>query len=398
MNLLEHEGKQLFRRHGIPVPRGNLVHTPAAAGAAARALGDAGGACVVKAQLAAGGRGKAGLVRVVADADAAGLAAAELFARVTADGQEIDAVLIEERLAIAAEFYLAIRIDDVAGAPVLMVSTAGGIEVEGHATTVQRHRIDVRDGLRRHHAVALWKQAGAPPAQLTRLADLSVALWRAFVAEDAEQMEINPLAITAAGTWSAVDAKVAIDDAALARHPEWHTRSTTGTGTSLERRAARLGVNSLIELDGDVAIISTGASFGMLAFDRLNELGARPANYMDMGGASSVLAREKIIRLMADHARATPAIRAVLIVMVQTSKPIMNLVRAFQSALDGHLPACPIHCWIGAAHMATRDCPLPDAMADLERIGIHTHVELDDALIATARAAGGHGVLARERA
>lgn len=394
MNLLEHEGKALFARHAIAIPRGTVARSPAAALDAARELGASvgasagtrpGTACMIKAQLAAGGRGKAGLVRRVADTNGAALAAADLLANTALD---IDTVLIEECVPIAAECYLAIRVDDVAGAPVVLASMQGGVEVEDHATAVARCHVDVREGLRRHHAVALWKRAGAPAAHLTRLAETTVALWRAFAAEEADLMEINPLALTADGGCVALDAKVSLDDAAAARHPDRQDLAHRAGGTALERRAARLGVNSLIELGGEVAIISTGASFGMLAFDRLNALGARPANYMDMGGASSVLAREKIVRLMADHVRATPGIRAMLIVMIQTSKPIMNLVRAIRSALDGHLPACPVHCWIGAAHMATRDCPLPDALAALEECGIRTHLELDAALAAVAAVVG----------
>ncbi|HSV84507.1 MAG TPA: ATP-grasp domain-containing protein [Ramlibacter sp.] len=382
MNLFEYEGKQLFRRHGIATPRGRIARSPAEAIAVAAELGSA---CVLKAQVAAGGRGKAGLVKFADGPEQAGRAAAELLGATGA--HEVELLLVEEKLAIADELYLSIKVDDVLGTPIVIASCAGGVEVESNTDRIHTLAVDVRQGVRRHHAAGLWKKAGATGARLQQLASVTVALWNAFSASDAELVEINPLVFDRDGKCWAADAKVSIDDNALRRQPEFAVRPPEAKGSLLERRAARLGVNSLIELGGNVAIISTGASFGMLILDRLQELGARPANFMDMGGQSSVLAREKIVDLMATHVRNDPSVKAVLIALIQTSKPILHLVSALRAGFEGKLPHCPVFCWIGAAHMATQECSLADALAQLDAVGIRTFTNFDDALQASADAA-----------
>jgi succinyl-CoA synthetase beta subunit len=382
VNLFEFEGKQVLKRYGMATPRGRVARSPAEAIAAAAELS---GPCVLKAQVPAGGRGKAGLVKFANTPEEAGRAAADLFGSI--GKHEVELVLIEEKLAIVEELYLSIKIDDVRGAPIVIASCVGGVEVESNADRIHTLTIDVRQGLHRHEAVALWKRAGATSARLSQLAKATVALWEAFRESDAELVEINPLVFDSQGRCFAADAKVSIDDNALDRQPAFRERAAKANASLLERRAARLGVNSLIELDGSVAIISTGASFGMLVLDRLHDLGARPANFMDMGGASSVLAREKIVSLMVTHVRHDPSIKAILIALIQTSRPIMNLVSAIKAGFGGEKPPVPVICWIGAAHMATAETPLPEALAELEQVGIRTFTELDAALKATAAAA-----------
>jgi len=155
VNLLQHQGKKLFLRHGIAVSRCRVARSPAEASA------DAGRAAV---QLL----GSAGT-------------------------HEVEQVLVEEKLSIAQELYLCIKVDDVLGAPIVIASCSGGIDVESNADRIHTLPVDMRQGVRRHHAVALWKRAGASGVQLEQLTNLTVSLWNAFCATDAEQMEINPL-------------------------------------------------------------------------------------------------------------------------------------------------------------------------------------------------------------
>ncbi len=381
MNLLEFDGKQILSRYGIRIPEGRLVRHPAQAHVVAAALARP---CVLKAQIPEGGRGKAGLVKFAQTPDEAQRLANQLFA--AGGTHEIDLLLVEERLSIAQELYLAISVDDVLGAPVLMVSAQGGIDIEHHAEAVMRAVIDVRMGLRRHHAIDLWKRAGVSGKRLAQLAEISVALWLAFCDQDAMLIEINPLVVDADGKCWAADAKLTLDDNAAQRHPEWAERAARASGTLLERRAQRLGVNALIELPGDIAIVSTGASMSMLLLDRLAERGVQAANFMDLGGQSSPDARQKIIELVALHSAANHHIKAILIALIQTSKPIQILIDAIKGALGARPLPCPVFCWIGAAHLSTRDCPLDHALEQLAQLGISTFTDLDAALAASAAA------------
>lgn len=382
MNLLEHEGKSLFRRHGLPVPRSKLARTPSEAATAAAELG---GRAVIKAQLEKGGRGKAGLVRFASSPEEARSAAADMMGRTA--GPEIDLVLIEEHLDIASELYVAIRMDDVLGLPVLLASRHGGIDIEGHADMVQSEPICLLRGLRRHHIGAVWRRAGIAGRELRMLTDITLNLWSAFRASDAELLEINPLVIDQQGCFWAADAKAVIDGNALRRQTQLAERMSALSGSKLERLAARLGVNSLVELAGSVAVISTGASFGMHVIDRLGDCGVPAANFMDMGGQSGIDARARIVEVMAAHARDTSSIKAVLIALIQTSKPIGGLIEALHSAFSTVETRCPVVCWIGAAHVATSELSLSDARARLESAGILTFGDLDGALHAVAGAA-----------
>ena len=381
MDFTEYQGKQLLGRFGLRIPEGQLARHPMDAMTAAAALGR----CVVKAQITQGGRGKAGLVRFADNAEEAGRAAADLLS--LQDIHDVDLLLIERRIDIRRELYLAIKVDDVSGAPLVIASAQGGMHVEGQAHSLQLLAVDVLKGLRRHDALDLWKRVGLAGRQLQESVEATVALWRAFQHADATLLEVNPLVFDADDRCWAVDAKLSVDDNALYRHPEWADQLAERKGTALERRAARLGVNCFIEMDGDIAIISTGASFGMLLLDSIFALGGRPANFMDMGGQSTGFSREKIVELVAAHAGSGRSIRAILIAMIQTSKPLRMTVDAITNAFRNRPAPCPVFCWIGAAHLATREQPLEVSLAQLEQSGIKAYADLQQALQAAVEAA-----------
>ena len=382
MDLLEHHGKEILRRHGVRVPKGELAQNPIEASAASARLGQR---CMVKAQIRQGGRGKAGLVKAVDSAAAAAQVAAEMFG--VGSAVEVDALLIEERLSIASELYLAIRLDDVLGAPVVLASVAGGMAVEDQADKIVSHTIDVLDGLAMHHVVDLWKRAGLKGAQLAPAAAVTLKLWQAYCAVDAQLVEVNPLVVDEAGVLWAADAKISLDDNAIARHPELQAMFPTVSGTALENRARRLGVNTYLDLaEHGIATISSGASFGMLILDQITAAGGQPANFMDMGGNSSPLAREKIMDVVLYKAEQQSGIAAILIAFVLTSKPLHFTIDAIRNAFTKRPSPCPVFAWICAGQVATENLSIEQARRQLEEVGINTFAHLADAVAAAVNA------------
>lgn len=381
MELVEHEGKAILQRYGIAVPKGRLARTPVEAAAIAM---DLGGACMVKAQVRKGGRGKAGLVKAAPDGSTVARMAADLFGIRTTP--LVDAILVERRVPATQELYLSIRVDDVAGMPVILASTRGGVEIEAHRESVASHPVDVLRGLARHEAVAVWKRAGLGGDALQAAAEMTLLLWRAFWESDAELIEVNPLIVDADGKLWAADAKVSIDDNSLYRHPELAAIEAGSFGGMLEQRARRLGVNTFIDLGGDISVMSSGASFGMLLLDRIVAHGGTPANFMDMGGRATGIAREKLCELTVYRAENAGSAHAILIAFVLTSQSLKMITDSVLGAFGGRKPPCPVFAWIGATHVATRDLSRADAYQRLAAAGARTFEELDDAVAAAVEA------------
>lgn len=286
MDLFEYQGKELFARAGIPVPAGRVARTPEEAVAAAAELAP-GAAVVVKAQVATGGRGKAGGVKVVpAPADPAGVArvAAEILA-LSIKGEPVGAVLVEEGAQIRAEYYAAVTFDRRVGAARFLLSAAGGMEVEeapeGAMASV---RIDPLLGLAAYQVRDLVFTAGLAPEARKDAFALLPKLYRLFADSDASLVEVNPLALTASGLL-ALDAKVTVDDSALYRHPEIAAYHGTRRLAAQEELAAAAGLN-FVKLDGDVGIIGNGAGLVMSTLDVVSQAGGAPANFLDVGGGA----------------------------------------------------------------------------------------------------------------
>jgi len=281
MRLIEVDGKGLLKRRGLSVPHGRLYGPDEPIGVSA-------GGAAVKAQLLSGARARQGLMRVAAAADVCS-ASAVIADRMRALGLP-PYILVEDRIEVEAEYYLAWRIDDVRQAPVLLFSAQGGIEIEARAAGVQAFACDPLRPLHPHQAVQFFAAAGAAPRSLGALARFATELYRIFVAEDAELIEINPLAVTARGRVIALDAKVVLDDNARFRHRDWEelpsARLERAAMTPLELRAARHGL-TLVELEGCVALFAAGAGFGMALVDLLADAGLPAANFADASGGSS---------------------------------------------------------------------------------------------------------------
>ncbi len=275
MNLLEHEGKRLFRRHGIAVPQGALwPELPARVASYA-----------VKAQVRAGKRGKAGAVRFADSAAAAGAAAQALLGSRVGE-EEARQVLIEERLSIARELYLAVAVERDARCRVLLASADGGVEIESvPAARLLRLPIDPQIGLRDFHLRRVAAFLAPPPAAGEALAATVRALYDLAVAEEALLAEINPLVLTAEDQLVAADAKVTLDGRAAFRHPDWADFEAPPAGSPFEQAVAAAGGAAVeVDPDGEVVGVISGAGLMMASLDMLIARGLKVRSIIDMGG------------------------------------------------------------------------------------------------------------------
>ncbi len=284
MDLYEYQGKELFQRHGIPVPRFIIAETPESARAATEILG---GTSVVKVQVQIGGRGKGGGV-VLADTPDEAEAAAERMLREGFKGHRVNRVLVEERLSIARELYAAILLDRTTGTDLAMVAAEGGMDIEELARTkpeaLRRLHIDPEIGIHPYHLRAL---TGTLPAESRDLVENILAgLYDVVVKEDATLVEVNPLVLLTDGRVFALDAKVTVDDNALFRQPEIEMLRTVFPINRLEflAREAKL---QYVKLEGEVGIIGNGAGLVMSTLDVVQQAGAGAANFLDVGGGAS---------------------------------------------------------------------------------------------------------------
>jgi len=316
MKLHEYQAKQLFADAGIPIPRGQVAMIPQDAAAAYNALrrGATPFACNVKAQLHAGGRGKAGGVLVAQSAEEAARHATQLLGtrlvthQTTADGLPVSAVLLDERIEIQRELYLAVTIDRFRAQPMVLASRRGGVEIESTAASdpsmMLRAPFDVIDGpseatgARVAEALQLSGEHAAACGRLVR------AMWALTTMHDASLVEINPLAVTQDDRLLAVDAKVTLDDNALFRHPQLAALRDEQQEHPLERQASRIGI-SYVGLSGTIGCLVNGAGLAMATNDIITLYGGTPANFLDVGGGANVEQVTKAFEIILADARVT---------------------------------------------------------------------------------------------
>ena len=283
MDLYEHQGKELFARHGIPVPRGILSESAETARTATEILG---GTSVVKVQVQVGGRGKGGGIVLADTPDQAEEAAARMLAE-PFKGHRVTRVLVEERLPIARELYAAITLDRSTGTDLAMVAAEGGVEIEELARTdphaLRRLHVDPEIGLRPYHLRGLTNPL--PPEARDLVEEILAGLYDVLVREDATLVEVNPLVQLTDGRVLALDAKVTIDDNALFRQPELEMLKTVFPIDPVEFRAREAGLQ-YVKLDGEVGIIGNGAGLVMSTLDVVQRAGAGAANFLDVGGGA----------------------------------------------------------------------------------------------------------------
>ena len=306
MKIHEYQAKGILSKFGVPVPRGEAVFKKEDARGVAEKLGTK--IVVVKAQIHAGGRGKAGGVKL---ARHGGEQASELAGQMLgmklvtpqtgAEGRVVRRLLIEEGLDIKREIYLSILVDRVAEAPVFMASAAGGMEIEEvakeHPEAILRETLRPATGLQAYQVRKLVFGLGLGAEMVNVATPFFQSLYRAFLATDASLLEINPCVVTGDGRLVALDAKMTFDDNALARHPEIGEMRDLDEETPLEVEASKYKLN-YIKLDGNVACMVNGAGLAMATMDIIKLAGGNPANFLDVGGGASAEQVKNAFRIL----------------------------------------------------------------------------------------------------
>lgn len=284
MDLKEYQGKDFFRRYGVPTSEGRLASSVDEAVAAA---GELGLPVVVKAQVLVGGRGKAGGVRLAASEEEVRAVASAILG-MDLKGHRVHEVWLERASAIRHEYYASFTLDRTARQYLLMLSAKGGVDIEEVAATdpdaIARVHIDPIDGLTPEQVEEAAERAGITEGR-EELPSVLESLYRAFVEGDADLVEVNPLIVRDDGRLWALDAKVTLDDSAAFRHPEWDAYRADEDLDSREAAAKARGLN-YIGLEGSVGIIANGAGLAMATLDVVKQVGGEAANFLDLGGGA----------------------------------------------------------------------------------------------------------------
>ena len=337
MKLHEYQSKQIFAKYGIPIPKGRVAATASEAGQIAEELG---GRVVIKAQVLVGGRGKAGGIRLAKTPREAEDMAAQILA-MDLKGLPVRKVLVDEAANIGSEIYLGITNDRAARKPVMMSSSAGGVEIEEVAKKtpekIIKVHIDPLLGLRDYQAYNIAAGIDLPRDHWRTFSAIARGLWQAYVDCDATLAEINPLVITVENRMLAVDGKMVIDDNALFRHPDLNEMRDLDVEAPSEIEARKYGL-SFIKLDGNIGCMVNGAGLAMTTMDIIKLFGGEPANFLDIGGgagADKVAAAFRII--LSD-----PNVRAVLINIFGGITRGDEVARGILAAMDEVKPKVPM--------------------------------------------------------
>jgi len=307
LNLTEFEGKQIWQKYGIPVPKGVLISS---AEQASSALRDLKPPCMVKAQIPAGKRGKAGGIKAAHSISEVQKAVSELLGAKVNDFI-VNVVLVEEKLSIKKELYIGLAVDRFSRSYILLSSRMGGMDIEELAMesleAVTRTAVDPQLGIRSFHAISIAKSLGYSGSQLTELALIIERFSKASIESDAEVAEINPLVETNTGKFVAVDARLLIDDNAIFRHPEYQQQEAE---KRLPQQALIQNHNfGYVKLDGDIGVVGNGAGLVMATIDLLHFFGGKPADFLDIGGGANAQTITAAVQTVLDD----PQVKSVLV-------------------------------------------------------------------------------------
>ncbi len=372
-DFCEYMAKPLLARAGIPIPDGTVVWCADAAADAVRRQGPS----MLKAQIPAGKRGKAGGILAAATPQEAQRLAADMLGS-EISGHKVDALLVEERLQVRREFYASITCDPVTGGPLMLFSTAGGMDVEEASATsphsVLRFPVDISRGPEPGELEATLCQV-IPDGEASVATRILGALYRVFRTHDAELVEVNPLAMLEDGRIMALDCKLVVDDASLHRQPELAEQAESPTGNPRET-AARAGGLTYIELDGPVGILANGAGLTMTTMDVVSRLGGRPGNFLEIGGEAYTRGR-----LALEIVLGNPAIKSLLVnfcgAFARTDVMAESIARAWRD-LEPDIPVFfTIH---GTGSREAVECIR-------SQLGLEPYESMDDAVRAAVRAA-----------
>ena len=379
MNLHEYQARELLRRAGIPVPPGEVATTPAAAKAVAERLGN--GRVVIKAQVHAGGRGKAGGVKL-ADTPEQVVDIAGKILGMKIKGLTVTKVLVAPAAQIVSEAYVGVIVDRASQSPVMMVSPAGGIDIEEVAAKtpekIFRSPVDARYGLLPHQAMALAFHLYADIALVRQAADVLQKLYRAFVDAGGSLAEINPLIVTPKNEVVALDAKLVVDDNELERKPDIEALRDVTAENPFEVQAREANL-TYIKLDGNVGCVVNGAGLAMATMDLVKYYGGEPANFLDIGGSSNP---EKVVTALR-IITADPNVKAILFNIFGGITRCDDVANGIVAATRQFTVGVPIVIRLTGTNEEA-------AVRILEAVGLRAGTDMDEAVMkAVAVAKGG---------
>jgi len=336
MDLLEYQGKMLLARHGVPVSPGRPVRAASEAGDAGEELGYP---VVVKAQVHAGGRGKAGGIKMAESRDEVEHHAQDILG-MDIGGHTVRELWVEEASQIDAEYYASIVFDRSAKAPLVMLSTKGGVDIEEVADedpgAIARLHIDPLLGFQDFHARRLAFAAGVDADVVRPIGKLLARLYDAFIAEEAMLVEVNPMIVTPEREVRALDAKVTLDENSLFRHPDNAELRDTGEQDAQEKMASERGV-TYVKLEGNVGILGNGAGLVMSTLDVVAQAGGSPANFLDAGGGSKAEAIVVAVEIILSNPKVTAVLFNIFGGITRCDEVARGLIEAF-SQLDVTVP------------------------------------------------------------
>jgi succinyl-CoA synthetase beta subunit len=370
MDLLEYQGKQLFARHGVPVPTGRPATTVDEAVDAADAVGYP---CVVKAQVQIGGRGKLGGIKVAQSREEARDHASNILG-MDIKGLTVHEVWVEEASQIEAEYYTSIVFDRAAKAPLIMLSTKGGMDIEAVAEedpgAIASLHVDPLLGFQEFHGRRLAFEAGIDPDLVRPIGAMLSKLYDAFVAEDAMLLEVNPLIVTPERQLRALDAKVTLDDNAMFRHPDNAALRNPSAEDPQEQMAKERGL-TYVKLDGDIGILGNGAGLVMSTLDVVAQYGGEPANFLDAGGGSKAEAITSAVEVILSNDKVKAVLFNIFGGITRGDEVAKGLVEAFNQVQ----PTVPFVVRLDG----TNDVEGRQILADADLPNVHTASTMNEA-------------------
>ncbi|HWD65495.1 MAG TPA: ADP-forming succinate--CoA ligase subunit beta [Solirubrobacteraceae bacterium] len=370
MDLLEYQGKQLFARHGVPVPSGKPARTVDEALEAAEEIGYP---CVIKAQVQIGGRGKAGGIKIAENREEAEQHASGILG-MDIRGLTVFELWVEGASQIDSEYYASIVFDRSAKAPLVMLSTRGGMDIEEVADedpdAIARLHVDPLLGFQDFHGRRLAFEAGVDADVVRPVGAMLSRLFAAFTEEEATLVEVNPLIVTPEREVRALDAKVTLDDNALFRHPDNAALRDPSAEDPQERMAKERGL-TYVKLDGDIGILANGAGLSMSTLDVVAEAGGQPANFLDAGGGSKAEAITAAVEVILSDSKVKAVLFNIFGGITRCDEVAKGLIEAF----DQIKPTVPFVVRLDG----TNGEEGRDMLAKAALPNVHTESTMDDA-------------------
>lgn len=370
MKLFEFEAKTILRQYGIDTPMGAVASNPREAEEVVKKLGKP---AVLKSQVLVSGRGKSGGILFAQNpAEARQVAANLIGSRIK--GISVGSILVEEKVAIATEFYASVTVDRQARKYVVLASTVGGIDIEQVASAspekISRYRVDSLCGFSEHEARNMLTQfSELSKDDAARFSAVLHTLYNVALDHDAELVEINPLVRITSGGFVACDARIILDDNALFRHPEFEERRASETESTPLETEARKQKLAYVDLDGDIGIVGNGAGLVMATLDLVQYFGGKPANFLDIGGGASAEHIKKAITLVMSK----PEVRAVLINIMAGVTRCDVVARGVIEALN----ESPIKKPMAVRMIGTNE---EEGTRILNQAGIHTGTNMEETI------------------